>query len=258
MKTTSFNNKTAIIVGGTSGMGKATAQLLLEYGAEVIVASKNQTSVDSAVAELSAFGKVSGIRVDLTSESEVEQFLESIEKDFKTVDYLVNTSGIFGPKPFLESTPQDYDSFLSINRGLFFITQAVAKKMKNNGGGSIVNVGSYWAKQAVKGTPTTTYSMAKAGLHSFTQQIAMELSDDNIRVNAIAPGVVETHVLDKIAGSAENAIEVYKGLNSIHPLGRNGQVSDIANAITFLLSDEAGWITGAILDVDGGLGAGRS
>jgi len=258
MRNTSFKDKSALIIGGSSGMGKATAKSLLEMGARVLIVSKDQNSINLAVEELSAIGTVTGKRVNLSIPSEVESFVAELKSEDDAIDYLVNASGIFAPKPFLESTTEDYDSFLNINRGFYFITQAVALKMKSSGGGSIVNIGSYWAKQAIKGTPTSTYSMAKAGLHSFTQQLAMELSDDKIRVNAIAPGVVETHVLDKIAGSAEGVKEAYKGLNSIHPLGRIGQVEDIANVITYLLSDDASWITGAIWDVDGGMGAGRS
>lgn len=258
MKTQSFDSKTAIVIGGTSGMGKATAKQLLQKGAKVIVVSKEQASVDAAVTELSAYGEVSGLRVNLALASDVKDFIDTLEKDEQPVNYLVNASGIFAPKPFLDSTLEDYDSFLNINRGFYFITQAVVKKMKANGGGSIVNVGSYWAKQAVKGTPTSTYSMAKAGIHALTQHLAMELSGDNIRVNAVAPGVVETHVLDKIVGSAEGVKEAYKGLNSIHPIGRNGQPEEIANAVVFLLSDDAAWITGEILNIDGGMSAGRS
>jgi NAD(P)-dependent dehydrogenase (short-subunit alcohol dehydrogenase family) len=258
MKTSSFESKSAIVIGGTSGMGKATAQLLLEQGAKVTVVSKSQSSVDAAVTELSAYGNVSGVRLDLTSDTDVNNFIASIEKDNQPVDYLVNASGIFAPKSFLDSTPEEYDALQNINRGFYFITQAVAKKMKANGGGSIVNVGSYWAKHAVKGTPTSAYSMAKAALQAFTQHIAMELSDDKIRVNAIAPGAVETGVLDELIGSVQGVKEAYQVLNSIHPLGRNGQPMDVANAILFLLSDNAEWITGTILDIDGGMAAGRS
>jgi len=97
--------------------------------------------------------------------------------EFSNVDYLVNASGIFGPKPFLDHTAEDYDSYLDLNRGFFFITQATARAMQKSGGGSIVNVGSMWAKQAVKATPSSAYSMQKAGLHSLTQHLAMELAD---------------------------------------------------------------------------------
>jgi NAD(P)-dependent dehydrogenase (short-subunit alcohol dehydrogenase family) len=258
MKTSSFDSKSAIVIGGTSGMGKATAKSLLQQGAKVTVVSKSQASVDAAVAELSAYGNVTGVRLDLNSDADVKNFITSLEADDQPIDYLVNSSGIFAPKPFLDSTPEDYDSFQGINRGFYFITQAVAKKMKTNGGGAIVNVGSYWANNAVKGTPTSAYSMAKAALHAFTKHAAMELSDDKIRVNAIAPGIVETGVLDELIGSAQGVIDAYHGLNSIHPLGRNGQPQEIADAILFLLSDNASWITGAILDIDGGMAAGRS
>jgi NAD(P)-dependent dehydrogenase (short-subunit alcohol dehydrogenase family) len=255
MNNKNFTGKTALIIGGSSGMGRATAELLAENGAIVLVASKSQQSIDAAVKELGS--NVSGYKVNLTNPIEVSAFITKLDS-LPRIDYLVNASGIFAPKPFLESTPEDYDAFLDINKGFFFITQAVARKMKENGGGAIVNITSYWASAAVKGTPTSAYSMAKAGLEAFTQHTAMELAPHNIRVNAIAPGVVETGVLDELAGSRENAKEVYKTLAGIHPLGRNGNATEIAATVAFLLSDDAAWTTGAIWDVDGGMGAGRS
>ncbi|KAA2242631.1 SDR family oxidoreductase [Chitinophaga agrisoli] len=257
MQQQTFQQKTALIIGGSSGMGKATAQLLLSYGARVIIASKSQESVTAAVKELSAFGAVEGKTVHLANASNVEAFINELDT-LGPIHYLVNAAGFFAPKPFLDSTPDDYDAFLDINRGFFFITQAVARKMKAIGGGAIVNIGSYWATRAVKATPTATYSMAKAGLQAFTQQVGMELAADHIRVNAIAPGVVETGVLDELAGSPEDAKEVYKTLHAMHPLGRNGRAEEIAATIAFLLSDDAAWITGAVWDVDGGMGAGRN
>lgn len=256
MKST-FEGKRALILGGSSGMGKATAQLLLTRGVTVVIASKSPDSVATAVADLNRYGKVAGLVVDLRSMELVDAFLRQLE-DLPPFDYLVNASGVFAPKPFVESTREDYATFMDINRGFFFITQAVVKRMQLEGGGAIVNIGSYWATHAVKATPTSTYTMAKAGLHALTQQLAMELAVNNIRVNAIAPGVVETGVLDELAGSPEQAKEVYKSLNSLHPLNRNGQASEIASVIVYLLSDEAGWVTGAIWEVDGGMSAGRN
>lgn len=258
MEESTFNGKTALIIGGTSGMGKATAKVLLQNGAKVIVASKVQQHIDETVSELKNIGTIEGRNVDLRSIKSVEDFISKLQ-GIKEINYLVNTSGIFSPKPFLESTAEDYDSFLDINRGIYFITQAVAKKMKEQGKeGAILNIGSYWSKHAIKGSPTSTYSMAKAGIHAFTQQAAMELAESKIRVNAIAPGVVETNVLNSLFEGAEKVKEAYDGLSGMHPLGRNGQPEEIAATVMFLLSDKAAWITGAIWDVDGGLAIGRS
>ena len=178
--------------------------------------------------------------------------------ELEKVDYLVNASGIFGPKPFLEHTVKEYDSYLDLNRGFFFITQAVAKKMKENKTGSIVSVGSMWAKQAIKATPSTAYSMQKAGLHSLTQHLAMELADFGIRVNAVSPAVVTTPVYHGVFGGKAEAEKALEGFHGFHPIGRNGTPEEIEISIVFLLSDDASWITGTILDVDGGVMAGRN
>lgn len=257
MRTGTFKGKTALIVGGTSGMGKATAKQLLSLGTKVLVASKRKESVDSTVAELRGSGEAMGLQVDLADPKDVTRFIGALDA-YKAIDFLVNASGIFRPKPFLESTVAEYNTFVDITQGFYFITQAVAKKMKENGGGAIVNIGSYWAETAVKSMPTSAYSVAKAGLHALTRHAAMELAEHNIRVNAIAPGIVETNVLNEIAGSADAAKEIYRGFHSMHPLGRNGNVDDVANAIVFLLSEESAWTTGVILPIDGGLSIGRS
>lgn len=145
---------------------------------------------------------------------------------------------------------------MSLNKALFFITQAVGRHMKSHGGGSIVNIGSMWAQQAVKATPSAAYSMAKAGLHALTQHAAMELADFGVRVNAISPAVVASTIYEAFIPKTEVEAAM-RGLDGMHPIGRVGTVDEVAKVVTFLLV-EATWTTGAIWDVDGGVMAGRN
>lgn len=241
-----FNEKVAIITGGASGIGLATAKKLLGEGANVVLVDWNQDVSDIA----KNLGKnCIGIRCDVSCDNAVQKCVSDVVKKFGHIDYLVANAGIGGgPNKAHEVIIDEWNKVIGVNQtGIFLMNKYVISEMLKNGKGAIVNTSSMYG--LVGTTMSFAYSASKGAINQMTRSLALTYAHDNIRVNAVAPGYVDTPILASVPKEMKDAMA-----NQL-PVGRLGEDTEIANLICYLLSDDATFITGAIVPIDGGFTA---
>jgi len=240
-----LENKIAIITGGAKGIGKATVKTFLNNGATVICWDIDEMAGKSLLEEFKG-GPISFYKVDTTNKSNVSSVVESIVEKHKRIDILINNAGITRDSTLSKMTDEQWQSVIDVNlTGVFNCTQVVSKVMVEQGSGSIVNAASIVGLYGNFGQ--TNYVATKSGVIGMTKVWARELGRKGINVNAVAPGFIATEMVSTIPE------KVIKDLEGKTPLGRLGKPEDIANAYLFLTSDEASYVNGAVLSVDGGL-----
>jgi NAD(P)-dependent dehydrogenase (short-subunit alcohol dehydrogenase family) len=246
-----LKDKVAIVTGSRRGIGRAVALAFAVSGADLVVADvvTDDGKLDEVAAGIKKLGRgCLSIKVDISRNSEVEKMVNLAVKRFGRVDILVNCAGVWMPgQTLIECPEENWDRVIDINlKGTYLCCQAAGRVMRGQNGGAIINLSSQVGLNP--GTGAGAYSISKAGIIMLTRQLALELADKNIRVNALAPGIVKTDFNIDLWKNAESA----RQMGFMVPLGRLAEPEDIARAALFLASEESSYITGAIIPIDGG------
>jgi len=242
-----LKDKVALVTGSGRGIGKEIAMALARAGAHIVLVDVDETTLAETAKEITATGvQVLTVKTDISSFTETEKLLDQAVAKFGKVDILINNAGITRDNLLLRMREEEWDKVLAINlKGTFNCTRAVARHMLKQRSGKIVNIASIIGLGGNAGQ--ANYAASKAGVIAFTKSAAKEFASRNINVNAIAPGFIQTAMTDSLKE------EVRKAMQERIPLGRLGTPHDVANAVLFLVSEEANYITGQTLVVDGGM-----
>ena len=241
-----LENKVAVIIGAGSGIGKETALLFAEEGAKVVVADMNEKAGEETVAEIKKNGEGFFVKLDVSNREQAKQMVKITLEKYGRIDVLINNAGIVQDAFLSKMTEEQWDKVINVNlKGVFNCSQAVVEVMMNQGKGVIINTSSIVGLNGNVGQ--VNYAATKAGLIGMTKTLAKELGKKGIRVNAVAPGFITTPMTSNVP---EKILEMMKEKT---PLRRLGEAKDVAFAYLYLASDEADFVNGAVLCVDGGL-----
>ena len=241
--------KTFLITGGATGIGYAIAKAAIIRGDTVLLNGRTESKLRLAAESLNAPDQVATFAGDITDASFAEPLVKEVVLQFGRLDVLVNNAGIFNMKPFTDYTVEELDEYLGYLRGTYVLSQAAVRRLREQGGGgAIINISTILALNGVSGIQSSAPIAAKGGITALTKNLSIELAADNIRINAVAPGIVPTPLYGELSE------EDHVGLHAMQPLGRYGRPDEIADAVLYLADAE--WVTGVILPVDGGVDAG--
>lgn len=252
-----LENKVAIVTGGGTGIGKATAVLFAKEGAKVVIVGRRKEKLlNTANGITENGGAAHHIQADISKVDETNRVVQETVNRFGGLDILVNNAGVYRGRKIEDFTEEDYDYVMDINlKGAFFMCKHAIQEMNKTGGGSIINVGSALGVQGWKDGSTSVYSASKGGLSMLTKVLALEVAKQNIRVNCVCPAIVETEVFETMGIPSDKIEERMRQWDSFHPIGRNGQPEEVAKAILYFASGDSSWATGSVFNLDGGVTA---
>lgn len=240
-----MKNKTIIITGASTGIGKEIAKYFIERESNVVMNSSNEENLRRAYKELGSPSNAIYLAGDISKQDTGQKLVALALKTFNSVDVLINNAGVFAPKPFLDVEEKDLERYWSVNlKGTYFTSQAVIPQMLKQQDGSIINIGTVLVEHAIDGFPATAPLTSKGAIHSLTRQLAAEFGQNNIKVNTIAPGIIRSPLQGKIG------IEDADSLAGLHLLHRIGEATDIAEAAYYLATSN--FVTGETINIAGG------
>ncbi|MBZ9795982.1 SDR family NAD(P)-dependent oxidoreductase [Mesorhizobium sp. ES1-4] len=255
-----LRGKRALITGGSDGIGLAIAEAFLRAGADLLIVGRDAGKLEAARQKLTASGPVGTVRTlsaDLATSPGIAAVVEHVKAAGRPLDVLVNNAGVAYLVPFETVSEAQFEHSFALNvTAAFFLTQGMLQHFGT--GASVINISSYFAKKMIPKRPSSLYSLSKGALNSLTRSLAFELGPRGIRVNAIAPGTVDTAMrrktVDNLPAQAQAELKAY--VERSYPLGRIGRPDDLAGIAVYLASDEAAWTSGGIFAIDGGYTAG--